>query len=43
MIGKGTKRLALLVAAALLGAGLTLGALSAPLMPAPQAQAQHAR
>jgi hypothetical protein len=38
MIGKGMKRLALLVATALLGAGLTLGALSAPQAPAPYAQ-----
>jgi hypothetical protein len=38
MIGKGMKRLALLVLTALLGAGLTLGALHSPPWDAPQAQ-----
>jgi hypothetical protein len=38
MTGKGMQRLALLVLAALIGAGLTLGALGAPPAEAPQVQ-----
>jgi hypothetical protein len=38
MSGKGLTRLAILVFTSLLGAGLTLGALRAPAVEAPQAQ-----
>ena len=40
MSGKGMMRWALLIFTALLGAGLTLGALHAPIMNSPQSQAQ---